>query len=81
MRTGRAQRRDNKRRGNRKKKAEIAAHHEDVIRVRQLTSRFEELHHIIELAVDITADGDGARDGLYVRLFQQELLDLSTEKP
>jgi hypothetical protein len=34
------------------------------------------LQEVIELAVNITADGDGAIDRLDVGLFEKELLDL-----
>ena len=40
--------------------------HEEVVGVRVGTADLEELHQVVELAVDVTADGDGALDGLDV---------------
>jgi hypothetical protein len=36
----------------------------------------EELHEIVELTVDVTADGDWAADWLYVRFLREDLLCL-----
>jgi hypothetical protein len=53
--------------------------HEDVAGVWDVTALVEELEKIVELAVDVTADGDGRRYGLHVALLNQELLDLLTQ--
>jgi hypothetical protein len=47
--------------------------------VRHLAPRREQLEQIVELAVDIAADGDGAVDGLDVGLLDKDLLDLERE--
>jgi hypothetical protein len=33
----------------------------------------EEFEDVIELAVDVSADGDGTGDGLDIRLFEEDL--------
>jgi hypothetical protein len=48
--------------------------------VRHLAPRREQLEQIVELAVDIAADGDGAVDGLDVGLLDKDLLDLERER-
>ena len=53
--------------------------HEDVACVWDLAALVEELEKIVELAVDVTADGDGRRYGLHVALLNEELLDLLTQ--
>eukprot|EP00962_Isochrysis_galbana_P030817 scaffold10020_cov122-Isochrysis_galbana.AAC.9 len=39
----------------------------------------EKLEQIVELAVDVAADGDGALHRLHRRLFEHELLDVLAE--
>ena len=43
-------------------------HHEHVVGVGELSSSLEQLDQIIELTMDVSADGDGAADGLHVAL-------------
>ena len=50
--------------------------HEEVVGVRVGPADLEELHQVVELAVDVAADGDGAFDRLDVGLFLQHLARL-----
>jgi len=49
--------------------------HEDVAGVGDLTALFEKLEEVMELTVDITADGDRGADGLHIAFLDQDLLD------
>ena len=49
--------------------------HENVSIVRDLSTLFKELEMIVELTVDVTADGNGGTDGLHVALLNEDLLD------
>jgi hypothetical protein len=42
--------------------------HEQVIRIGTLTAYLEQLHEVMELAMDVTADGDGASNFLHIGL-------------
>ena len=53
--------------------------HEDVAGVGDLTALFEKFQQIVELAVDVTADGHGGAHWLHVRLLDQDFLDLFAE--
>ena len=53
--------------------------HEDVAGVGDLTALFEKLEEVMELTVDITADGDWGAHGLHIGFFDQDLLDFLTE--
>jgi len=53
--------------------------HEDVARVGNLSTFVEELEQIVELAVNVSADGDWGTHWLHVALFNEDLLDLLTE--
>ena len=50
------------------------ARHEDVARGRALAAGAEELEQVVELAVNVAADGDRAGDGVHRGLLQHELL-------
>ena len=54
--------------------------HENVAGVGDLTTFFEELKKIVELTVNITADGHWGAHWLHIALFNQNLLDLLAEK-
>ncbi len=53
--------------------------HEEVIGVRGVAADAEELREIVELAVNVTADGDRAADGLYIGFTEEDLACLVTE--
>ena len=53
--------------------------HEDVARIRNRAAFAEELEEVPELAVDVAADRDGARDGLDVGLFDEDRADAVAE--
>ena len=53
--------------------------HEDVSRVGNLSTLVEELKKIVELAMDVSADGDWGFDWLHVALFDENLLNLLAE--
>jgi len=53
--------------------------HEDVGTIRDLAANAEELEKVVELAVDVAANGDGGCDGLHVRLFKEAFLDQLTK--
>lgn len=55
--------------------------HEEIIGRRQLTANSEELHQVMELAVNVAAYGNGASYGLYVGLFLEYLLGLLAQQP
>jgi len=48
--------------------------HENVVGQGDLTTNPEELQQVVELTVDVTADGDGSRNRLDVGLLEKELL-------
>ncbi len=50
--------------------------HEEVISVRRFSTDPEELHEIVKLSVNISANGDWTLDLLNVRLLRQDLLGL-----
>ena len=50
--------------------------HEQVVGVRGLSSNLEELAQIVELTMDVTADGHWGTDLLHVRLVNQDFLCL-----
>ena len=53
--------------------------HENVAGVRDLAASIEELQQVVELTMDVTADGHGSSDGLSVALFDEDLFDLLAE--
>ena len=53
--------------------------HEQVVRVRRLTTDLEEFKEIVELAVDVAADSHRHAHLLHVRLVDQDLLRLVAE--
>lgn len=53
--------------------------HEKVVGVWQLTTNLEEFFKIIELTMDITADGNWCSDWLHVALLDEDLLGFLTE--
>mmetsp|Transcript_2693 Transcript_2693/g.4548 ORF Transcript_2693/g.4548 Transcript_2693/m.4548 type:complete len:300 (-) Transcript_2693:74-973(-) len=53
--------------------------HENVPRVWDLSSLVKELEQVVELSVDVSADGDGSLDRLDVALLNEDLLDLLAE--
>ena len=54
--------------------------HEKVVGVRAAATDAEELHEVVELAVDIAADGHRATHGLHVGLLNQNLAGLELER-
>ena len=50
--------------------------HEQVVGVRGLSSNLEKLAQIMELSVDVTADGHWGAHLLHVRLINQDFLSL-----
>jgi hypothetical protein len=54
--------------------------HKHIRRIRHLPSKSEQLHQVIELAVDITANGDWGGYGLHVAFLQQVLFHLRMRK-
>mmetsp|Transcript_33163 Transcript_33163/g.105757 ORF Transcript_33163/g.105757 Transcript_33163/m.105757 type:complete len:344 (+) Transcript_33163:85-1116(+) len=50
--------------------------HEDIARLRARASAVEQLKEVVELAVDVAADGDGRLHRLHRRLFQHQLLHI-----
>jgi len=52
------------------------SYHENVVGHGDLTTNPEELQQVVELTVDVTADGDGSRNRLDVGLLEKELLHL-----
>lgn len=46
--------------------------HKQVVRLRGGAPDPEQLHQVVELAVDVAADGHGALDGLHIRLIDQQ---------
>jgi hypothetical protein len=50
--------------------------HEDIVGVRREAPYFEELEQVIELAMDIAADGDWGANLDEIRLLTQDLLGL-----
>lgn len=54
--------------------------HEEVVRVGWLTSDLEKLSQVVELTMDITADGDGSAHLLHVRLVNQDFFSLVAEE-
>ena len=55
--------------------------HEQVIGVRKLTTEPEKLLHIVELAMDISANSHGGSHRLHVGLLHQDLLRFCTKAP
>jgi len=53
--------------------------HEQIVGIRRLASDAEEFHQIVELAVNISAHGDGTIDCLNIGLLHQDFLSLLTE--
>jgi len=53
--------------------------HEDVAGVWDVTALVKEFEQVMELTMDVTADGDWGRHGLHIALLNQELFDLLTE--
>ena len=47
--------------------------HEEVVGSRTVVAHFEQLHQVVELPVDVAADGDGSVDRLDVGLFNQNV--------
>ena len=54
--------------------------HEEVVSVRGLSSDLEQLAQIVELTVDVTADGHGGAHLLHVRLIDQNFFRLKSRK-
>ena len=50
--------------------------HEEVVGVWRVAADAEEFGEVVKLAVDVAADGDGAADGLHIRLAEQDLARL-----
>lgn len=55
--------------------------HEEVIRIGGVTTDSKKLDKVIELAVDIAADGNGAFHGLNVPFLDEDGLSLIAERP
>ena len=53
--------------------------HEEVVGVRALAPDLEELVEVVELAVDVPADGHRGRDEAHVRLGHEHFLGLEAE--
>ena len=53
--------------------------HEHIACIWDFATAVEELNKIVELTMDVTADGDGSLDRLAVRLFDENLFNLFTE--
>ena len=53
--------------------------HEEVVRIRGLPANLEKLTQIVELSVDVTANGDWRFHLLDIRLIDEDLLGLVTE--
>lgn len=51
-------------------------YHEDVVGLGDLAADPEQLEEVVELAVDVAADGDRRRDRLHVGFLEQKLLHL-----
>ena len=56
----------------------VVPYHEDVVCLGDLSSDAEELHQIVELSVNVSADCDRGAHRLDVGFFHQQLLDLSS---
>ena len=54
--------------------------HEQVVRVWGIASNLEELHQVVELSMDITADSDWTPDGLHVGLRLEDVFRLNKRK-
>lgn len=50
--------------------------HEQIVRVRWFSTNTEELHQIVKLSMDISANCDGAFDRLDIRLVHENLTSL-----
>ena len=55
-------------------RAGVRAHHEDVARLGALPARAEELEQVVELPMNVAADGHRAGDGVHRRLLEHDLL-------
>merc|ERR1712223_679821 len=53
--------------------------HEDVASVRDLATLFKELKQVMELPMNITANGDRRAHGLHIAFLDQDLLNLLAE--
>ena len=53
--------------------------HEDVSGVWDLTTPVEQFEQVVELAVNVSANGHGSSNGLRVAFLNENLLDLLTE--
>ena len=53
--------------------------HEDIASIRNLSSLFEELEQVVELTMDVSANGDWSAHWLNVTLFDQYLLNFLAE--
>ena len=51
--------------------------HEQIVRVRRLSTNFEKLSEVMELTVDVSADCDGSTDLLDVRLVNKDFFRLN----
>jgi hypothetical protein len=49
---------------------------EEVVRIRTWSTNLKDLHHIEELAMDITDNGDGCSDVNHIALLHEQLLSL-----
>lgn len=54
--------------------------HEEVVRVGELSANHEKLTQVVELTVDIAADGHGSHHVLHVRLVDQDLFRLKEKE-
>jgi len=54
-------------------------HHENIVRLWDVAPRREELHQVMELPMDVTANRHGAVHRLNVRLFDEDLLHLDNQ--
>lgn len=53
--------------------------HEQVVGVGALASHLEELHQVVELSVNVTADSDWGFDVLHIRFFDKDLFGPLTQ--
>jgi len=54
--------------------------HEQVVRFWNLSSYLKQLHQVVELAVNVSADDNRSPDWCYVRLFSKNFLSLSKDE-
>lgn len=54
--------------------------HEQVVSIRRFSSYLKQLHHVVELTMDIAAHGHWTLYLLYIRLFCQNIFCLETKR-